>query len=106
MITFGYSVSHDIAPFLTEGLTVGGFLSALNMMVENGCQSYESLNVAQASWVEDVAAHAVKYAWKKGAPRPGVAAIQVKKDGRCRIHFQFLPEEVEGYLRTTYEESR
>lgn len=107
MISFGYSVSHDLQPFLVEGLTVGGFLSSIDMMVERGCQSYAArLTVPQASWVEDVAAHAVKYAWKKGAPRPGVAAIQVQADGRCRIHFQFMPEEVQSYLLTSHEERR
>jgi hypothetical protein len=98
MITFGYSTSHDLAPFPTNKLTPGGFLSSIDLLATMGTAAYEGrLTIPQAEWVEDMVAHAVKYAWKPGAPRPGVSAIQVQKDGRCRIHFQFLPEEVQAF---------
>lgn len=91
-MTFGYSANVDLAPFLQEGVTPGGFLGAIDHMLHGKLELHSHLDLDTASWAEDVAANAVRFAWRRGAPRPAVTLHQLGKDGRCRIHFQVEPE--------------
>lgn len=87
-MTFSYSTNRDLAQFLTEPMTPGQFLSAIDSMLGRTLAHKEFLDISDTKWAEDVAANAVRFAWKVGAPRPAVTLHQLRKDGRARIHFQ------------------
>lgn len=93
-MTFSYTTSHDLEPHLKD-LKPGAFLASIDALLTARFHwDVQGLTIDEAGWVEDVAAHAVKYAFRRGAPRPGISSVLVAKDGRCRVHFQFIPDEV------------